>query len=76
MWLWEISPNSFRNTPAQYDLDALVLAVRAFVRPCDVTKDDVTKDEDLSVSEKRRILASWAPDPAWGSVLRQPPKAA
>jgi hypothetical protein len=52
---------SFWAKPAQYDLDALVLAARAFVRP-----RDVTKDEDLTVFEKRRILASWAPDPCVG----------
>lgn len=39
------------------DLDALLHPARAFARPC-----DVVADPDLTLNEKRAILASWASD--------------
>jgi hypothetical protein len=40
-----------------YDLDALLHPARAFRHP-----DDVVRDADLTLNEKRAILASWASD--------------
>jgi len=40
-----------------YDLDALLHPARAFRHP-----QDVVRDADLTVNEKRAILASWASD--------------
>jgi hypothetical protein len=39
------------------DLDALLHPAQAFAHPC-----DVVNDPDLTLSEKRAILASWASD--------------
>ena len=47
----------FRNTSVQYNLDALMHPAQAFARP-----HGVIKDEDLTASERRRMLASWASD--------------
>ncbi len=47
-------PSSTRDT---YDLDALLHPARAFGHPMDVVCDD-----DLTLNEKRAILASWASD--------------
>ena len=41
----------------RYDLNALLHPANAFARP-----SDVVNDEDLTLSEKRAILASWASD--------------
>src|SRR3954447_23888322 len=41
----------------QHDLDALLHPAQAFDHP-----DDVVNDPDLSLNEKRAILASWASD--------------
>jgi hypothetical protein len=41
----------------QYDLDALLHPAQAFRHP-----QDVVKDADLTINEKRAILASWASD--------------
>jgi hypothetical protein len=41
----------------RYDLDALLHPARAFGHPC-----DVVNDPDLTLNEKRAILASWASD--------------
>jgi hypothetical protein len=40
-----------------FDLDALLLPANAFAHPM-----DVVRDEDLTLNEKRAILASWASD--------------
>jgi hypothetical protein len=40
-----------------YDLDALLHPAQAFAHP-----QDVIKDPDLTLNEKRAILASWASD--------------
>jgi hypothetical protein len=40
-----------------FDLDALLHPARAFVHPM-----DVARDPDLTLNEKRAILASWASD--------------
>jgi hypothetical protein len=40
-----------------FDLDALLHPARAFAHPM-----DVVRDPDLTLSEKRAILASWASD--------------
>ncbi len=40
-----------------FDLDQLLHPARAFSHP-----DDVVADADLTVNEKRAILASWASD--------------
>ena len=42
-----------------FDLDALLHPANAFAHPM-----DVVRDEDLTLNEKRAILASWASD-AW-----------
>jgi hypothetical protein len=47
-----------RNTPhCSSDLDALLHPAGAFVHPM-----DVVRDSDLTLNEKRAILASWASD--------------
>jgi hypothetical protein len=40
-----------------FDLDALLHPANAFAHPM-----DVVRDEDLTLNEKRAILASWASD--------------
>jgi len=40
-----------------FDLDALLHPAKAFAHPM-----DVVRDEDLTLNEKRAILASWASD--------------
>jgi hypothetical protein len=53
------------------DLDALLHPANAFARPA-----DVINDPDLTLSEKRAILASWASDACAVEAvpaLRQPP---
>jgi hypothetical protein len=51
------------NTPkriprdSNFDLDALLHPAGAFAHPMDVVRDD-----DLTLNEKRAILASWASD--------------
>jgi hypothetical protein len=54
-----------------FDLDTLLHPANAFARPA-----DVVSDPDLTLSEKRAILASWASDACAveaSPVLRQPP---
>jgi hypothetical protein len=46
-----------RNDDERYDLDALLHPANAFGHP-----SDVVNDTDLTLSEKRAILASWASD--------------
>jgi hypothetical protein len=47
-----------RNTPdSDSDLDALLHPAGAFTHPM-----DVVRDSDLTLNEKRAILASWASD--------------
>ena len=41
----------------QFDLDALLDPAQAFAHPA-----DVVNDQDLTLNEKRAILASWASD--------------
>ena len=41
----------------RFDLDELLHPARAFARPA-----DVVRDSDLTLNEKRAILASWASD--------------
>ena len=45
------------SRPFELDLDALLHPAQAFRHP-----DDVVKDADLTLNEKRAILASWASD--------------
>jgi hypothetical protein len=45
------------NKPFDLDLDALLHPAQAFEQP-----QDVANDPDLTVNEKRAILASWASD--------------
>ena len=47
-------PNPLRSA---FDLDALLHPAGAFAHPM-----DVVRDRDLTVSEKRAVLASWASD--------------
>lgn len=42
---------------SSFDLDALLHPARAFAHPM-----DVVRDHDLTLNEKRAILASWASD--------------
>lgn len=48
---------SFRGKKAPFDIDALLHPSRAFPHPL-----DVVRDPDLTVAEKRSVLASWASD--------------
>jgi hypothetical protein len=50
-------PNPTKNPRDSFDLDALLHPARAFAHPMDVVRDD-----DLTLNEKRAILASWASD--------------
>jgi hypothetical protein len=59
-----------RNTDL-FDIDALLHPANAFARPM-----DVVHDADLTLNEKRAILASWASDACAVEAvpaLRQPP---
>ncbi len=66
-----------RNTPNggsdSFDLDRLLHPANAFAHPM-----DVVEDKDLTLTEKRAILASWASDACAveaAPALRQPPGA-
>jgi hypothetical protein len=64
-------PTAAFNEDAAGDLDALLRPSRAFERPA-----DVVHDPDLSLNEKRAILASWASDSCAVEAvpsLRRPP---
>src|SRR6185312_3944228 len=53
------------------ELDELLHPAQAFAHPC-----DVVRDPDLTVNEKRAILASWASDACAveaNPALRRPP---
>jgi hypothetical protein len=57
--------------PFRLDLDDLLHPARAFAHP-----RDVVADADLTVNEKRAVLASWASDACAveaAPALRQPP---
>jgi hypothetical protein len=57
--------------PFELDLDDLLHPARAFAHP-----RDVVADADLTVNEKRAVLASWASDACAmeaAPALRQPP---
>src|SRR3954470_15630523 len=57
-----------------FDLNSLLHPAQAFARPL-----DVVNDHDLTLSEKRAILASWASDSCAvdsSPALRHPPGAA
>jgi hypothetical protein len=45
------------QTDGKFDLDALLHPARGFAHPM-----DVARDPDLTLNEKRAILASWASD--------------
>jgi hypothetical protein len=54
-----------------FDLDSLLHPAQAFDHPC-----DVVRDPDLTLNEKRAILASWASDACAvdsAPALRKPP---
>ena len=51
----ETAPNT--RIESKFDLDALLHPARAFAHP-----SDVVRDPDLTLNEKRAILASWASD--------------
>jgi hypothetical protein len=56
---------------SDFDLDSLLHPAQAFDRPM-----DVVRDPDLTLNEKRAILASWASDACAvesAPALRQPP---
>ena len=48
---------SFQARKTPFDIDALLHPSRAFRHPL-----DVVRDADLTVAEKRSVLASWASD--------------
>jgi hypothetical protein len=50
-------PQTNRSRADSFDLDALLHPARAFAHPM-----DVVRDLDLTLNEKRAILASWASD--------------
>jgi hypothetical protein len=63
-----------RDRDGALDLDALLHPAQAFAHPA-----DVVNDHDLTLSEKRAILASWATDACAAEavpVLQQPADAA
>ena len=49
--------NTTDRKPFDFDLDDLLHPAQAFEHP-----DEVVKDPDLTLNEKRAILASWASD--------------
>ena len=51
------APNRKIQADSTFDLDALLHPARAFAHPM-----DVVRDTDLTLNEKRAILASWASD--------------
>jgi hypothetical protein len=56
---------------SEFDLDSLLHPAQAFSRPA-----DVVNDADLTLNEKRAILASWASDACAveaAPALRKPP---
>ncbi len=53
----EIDRAARRRTPRDFDLDELLHPARAFAHP-----RHVVDDPDLTLNEKRAILASWASD--------------
>jgi hypothetical protein len=62
-----------RRKPFDFDLDELLHPARAFGHP-----RDVIDDLDLTINEKRAILASWVSDACAieaAPALRQPPGA-
>jgi hypothetical protein len=62
---------AMRNDHSAFDLDALLHPARAFAHPM-----NVVSDPDLTLSEKRAILASWASDACAVEAepaLRHPP---
>jgi hypothetical protein len=48
---------SFQGKKAPFDIDALLQPSKAFLHPL-----DVVRDADMTVAEKRSVLASWASD--------------
>jgi hypothetical protein len=59
------------QTDGRFDFDALLHPARAFAHPM-----DVVRDLDLTLNEKRAILASWASDACAVEAapeLRRPP---
>lgn len=67
------SSHSQSTKPFDLDLDALLHPARAFAHP-----RQVVSDPDLTLNEKRAILASWASDACAveaAPALRQPPGA-
>lgn len=48
---------SFQGKKTPFDIDALLHPSRAFRHPL-----DVVRDPDMTVAEKRSVLASWASD--------------
>jgi hypothetical protein len=66
-----LSPAS--QSDGKFDFDALLHPARAFIHPT-----DVVNDPDLTLNEKRAILASWASDACAVEAapeLRRPPDA-
>ena len=53
----KIGQGSLRRTRPEYDLDSLLNPAQAFGHP-----SHVVSDPDLTLDEKRAILASWASD--------------
>jgi hypothetical protein len=48
---------SFQDKKAPFDIDALLHPSNAFRHPL-----DIVRDPDMTVAEKRAVLASWASD--------------
>lgn len=53
----ERSNNGYRPSGREFDLDELLHPAQAFAHP-----SEVVADPDLTLNEKRAILASWASD--------------
>lgn len=66
------NPLSASSPDTDYDLDSLLHPAHAFDHP-----NDVVRDPDLTLNEKRAILASWASDACAvesAPTLRQAPR--
>jgi hypothetical protein len=62
---WKTDYSTHSNEDS-FDFDSLLHPAQAFAHP-----NDVVNDPDLTLNEKRAILASWASD----ACVRRPPRA-
>jgi hypothetical protein len=65
--------NSFRNTPFQCDLDALMHAAQAFVSPHDVIKDEDRRSAKSGASLHLGRFKPARAKPPWCGTCPEPP---